>query len=373
MGDPHAYITPDVVADFTTIQLEPDGENRVRVFGIKGRPPTDKLKVSIAYRAGFKAVGTLVYAWPDALEKAQLADRVLRERLDNLGLKFDQILTEFVGVSATHGPLAGERATIRRRCSCASACAATGQGGGRAIHARDRAARAERPAERHRLRRRPPEGRGDRRLLAGAHRQDASCRRRSRCSHESPPPRHRARPLGRQGRHGQRRRHRARARVVSGARASTLTRRARRASTFEGVITGDVERYELPNLNALNFLLHGALDGGGTLSLKTDAQGKVFSTAMLRMVLDVPDAEAKAAGLPGGSCRPCITRSPKRVELRSIDADPDLHSLASSGARRLGATASASTTDGFALDLASRSSCVASVLRLLRSERHCGA
>lgn len=68
---------------------------------------------------------------------------------------------------------------------------------------------------------------------------------------------------------------------------------------FRGVITGDVERYELPNLGALNFLLHGALDGGGTLSLKTDAQGKVYSTAMLRMVLDVPDAEARAAGIPG--------------------------------------------------------------------------
>ena len=67
---------------------------------------------------------------------------------------------------------------------------------------------------------------------------------------------------------------------------------------FHGVITGDVERFELPNLNALNFLLHGALDGGGTLSLKTDAQGKVFSTALLRMVLDIPDARATALGLP---------------------------------------------------------------------------
>ena len=105
MGDPHSYITPDVVADFTTIHLADDGENRVRVFGIKGRPATDKLKVSIAYRSGFKAVGTLVYSWPDALEKAQLADRVLRQRLDNMGLKFDSLLTEFVGVSSTHGPL----------------------------------------------------------------------------------------------------------------------------------------------------------------------------------------------------------------------------------------------------------------------------
>lgn len=58
---------------------------------------------------------------------------------------------------------------------------------------------------------------------------------------------------------------------------------------FEGMITGGVERFELPNLNALNFLLHGALDGGGTVSLMTDAQGKTFSTAMLRMRLRIPD------------------------------------------------------------------------------------
>jgi hypothetical protein len=62
-----------------------------------------------------------------------------------------------------------------------------------------------------------------------------------------------------------------------------------------------VQRYELPNLGALDFLLHGALDGGGTLSLKTDAQGKVFSTALLRMVLDVPDAEARSLALPAAS------------------------------------------------------------------------
>jgi hypothetical protein len=74
--------------------------------------------------------------------------------------------------------------------------------------------------------------------------------------------------------------------------------RSRVAEHFRGMIDGDVDRFELPNLNALNFLLHGALDGGGTLSLKTDAQGKVFSTALLRMVIDVPDAEAARLKLP---------------------------------------------------------------------------
>ena len=108
MGDPRSYITPDVVADFTSIRLEDMGADRVRVHGITGGPATPFLKVSIAYRAGWKAVGTLVYAWPDAMEKAQAADRILRERMDRLGLRFDTILTEFVGVNATHGHLAGD-------------------------------------------------------------------------------------------------------------------------------------------------------------------------------------------------------------------------------------------------------------------------
>lgn len=107
MGDPKSYITPDVVADFTTIRLEEDGPDRVRVHGVRGGPPTDMLKVSIAYAGGWKATGTLVYAWPDAVEKAQAADRILRERLDRLGLRFDEVLTEYVGWNATHGPLAG--------------------------------------------------------------------------------------------------------------------------------------------------------------------------------------------------------------------------------------------------------------------------
>jgi hypothetical protein len=77
--------------------------------------------------------------------------------------------------------------------------------------------------------------------------------------------------------------------------------RNRVAEHFRGMIAGEVDRFELPNLNALNFLLHGALDGGGTLSLKTDAQGKVYSTALLRMVIDVPDAEARRLELPAAT------------------------------------------------------------------------
>ena len=66
---------------------------------------------------------------------------------------------------------------------------------------------------------------------------------------------------------------------------------------FGDMVKGDVERFELPNLNDLNFLLHGSLGGGGTLSLMTDAQGKTFSTALLRMFINVPDSEAADLGM----------------------------------------------------------------------------
>ena len=108
MGDPASYITPDVTADFTTIRLTPEGADRIRVDGVRGRPPTPFLKVSVAYAAGYKAVGTLVYAWPDAAAKARAAAAILRERLDRLGLAFDRVLVELVGWDATHGHLAGE-------------------------------------------------------------------------------------------------------------------------------------------------------------------------------------------------------------------------------------------------------------------------
>lgn len=103
MGDPHEYITPDCIADFTTIHLEQAGEDRVRYSGIKGRPDTPFYKVSISYSYGYKASGVLVYSWPNAFEKAQAAEKILRERLDRLGLKFDKIHAEFVGAGACHG------------------------------------------------------------------------------------------------------------------------------------------------------------------------------------------------------------------------------------------------------------------------------
>jgi hypothetical protein len=108
IGDPRDYITPDCIADFTSIQLEDDGKNRVRVYGVKGMPATEFYKVSMSYEDGYSAFGSLTYSWPEALEKAEAADKILRTRLDDLGLKFDEIRTEFQGYNACHGPLANK-------------------------------------------------------------------------------------------------------------------------------------------------------------------------------------------------------------------------------------------------------------------------
>ena len=106
IGDPRRYMMADCVSDFTTIRLHDEGHDRVRFTGIRGGPRPETLKVSISYHYGWKAAGTLVYTWPQALAKAQAADRIVRAHVDELGLKFEKIHTEFFGVNACLGPAA---------------------------------------------------------------------------------------------------------------------------------------------------------------------------------------------------------------------------------------------------------------------------
>jgi hypothetical protein len=106
IGNPKEYITPDCVADFTTIHLTHEKANRVLVDSIKGRPATQFYKVSMSYLDGYTAFGTLTYSWPDALEKAKKADEILRVRLNDLSLPFEEIRTEFLGVNSSHGKIA---------------------------------------------------------------------------------------------------------------------------------------------------------------------------------------------------------------------------------------------------------------------------
>lgn len=108
IGDPKSYITPDCIADFTSIKLQDMGNDKVKVYDVKGFPETQFYKVSCSYANGFSAVSSLTYSWPQALTKAKAADEILRKRLANLNLQFDEIRTEFVGYNSTHGPLAKE-------------------------------------------------------------------------------------------------------------------------------------------------------------------------------------------------------------------------------------------------------------------------
>lgn len=108
IGDPKNYITPDCIADFTTIKLEDLGEERVLVTGVKGFPETEFYKVSCSYADGYSASASLTYCWPEALTKARAAEQILRKRMENLKLIFEEIRAEFIGYNSTHGPLAKE-------------------------------------------------------------------------------------------------------------------------------------------------------------------------------------------------------------------------------------------------------------------------
>ncbi len=109
MGQPNAYITPDVVADFTSIRLEDAGRNRVRVSGIKGSPNTEFFKVSISYRDGYKSTGQLTLSGPDALAKARVCAQALWGRLKRAGCRYQQTRTEYLGVNSCHEGITGER------------------------------------------------------------------------------------------------------------------------------------------------------------------------------------------------------------------------------------------------------------------------
>ena len=287
VGDPRAYITPDVVSDFTTIHLQAAGTDRVRISGIKGLPATDFYKVSISYASGFKALGSMVYGWPDAYKKARAAEKILRQRLDRLGLRFDAIRVEYLGANACHGIAAAEP-TPEMEPHLAEVVLRFG------VRSENRAAVDRFTREIPPLALNGPpvvsglgsgttKGRRDRRFLARTDSQE------------------RSHPGGRAM---------AKRKLIELAHArsgdkgnmSNIGLIARRPEDypvlvrevtaervkqhFAGVCLGKVERFEVPNLHALNFLLHDALDGGGTLALKADPQGKTYSSALLRMEID---------------------------------------------------------------------------------------
>ncbi len=108
MGDPARYITPDCLADFTTVKLQQESEHRVQVSGVRGMPPTDTFKVSISYLDGYKIVGQLTVAGPDAVQKAQLCADIIFERaaMDGADIPVENRMMEFVGTNVCHAGIA---------------------------------------------------------------------------------------------------------------------------------------------------------------------------------------------------------------------------------------------------------------------------
>ena len=108
IGDPRAYLTPDCSADFTSFTLTQDGPDRVRCAGVHGGAATPSYKVSISYAAGYRAIGSVAYAWPDAYAKAEAGARILAARIERLGLELDAVHSELLGANACHGIAAAQ-------------------------------------------------------------------------------------------------------------------------------------------------------------------------------------------------------------------------------------------------------------------------
>jgi hypothetical protein len=338
MGDPRAYITPDVVADFGTIRLEQAGRDRVRVWGVRGRPAPGSLKVSASYFDGWKASGALIISAPDAVDKARAFADLFWKRL---GVEFTETHTELVGHSACWGPLApqhepnevllrlsvrdADKSKIERFSKLVPAVILSGPPGvavtGGRPQAQDVVAYWPALVPRDRVKPRVVTRDGEQTLewptplLSPS---PAPPLPRS----SWPAARGSAKPIkvplsrlahARSGDKGDM------CNIGVIARAPEIYPWLRRTLTaplvkryFKGICRGRVERHEVPNLMGLNFLLHESLGGGGTVSLRLDAQGKTLSHALLAMEVRVPkalvDAATRADELDGTPARPAPSK-----------------------------------------------------------------
>jgi len=321
MGDPRSYITPDVVADFATARLEQVGRDRVRVWGVKGRPAPPNLKVSASYFDGWKASGTLIISGPEAADKARAFATLFWKRL---GLSFVDHHTELVGLSSCWGPLSPateapeillrlsvrdtDRAKIEAFSKLIPAVILSGPPGVAVTGGRPQAQEvvAYWPAlvPRDHVKPRLVTRDGERTLdwptpivppvkPAALPRERWPVAKGAAKSLRMPLA---ALAHARSGDKGDT------ANIGVIARSPEIYPWLRKTLTaalvkrrFKGICLGKVDRHEVPNLWALNFLLHESLGGGGTVSLRLDAQGKTLSHALLAMEVAVPKALLDAA------------------------------------------------------------------------------
>ncbi len=325
MGDPRCYITPDVVADFSTIELEESGPDQITISGVKGSARPDSLKVSISYQDGYKAHGTMIVSRPSAVAKCRTMAETFWTRL---GLEFEETCTELVGFNACHvhqappvdppevllrlgvrDPDAGKVEEFAKLFTSLILNTVSGVAivGARPkvqsvvaywpclipasevtpvvtpLESRKQFAVPWRPA--------PESG-------------ESVVGQPPRPAGGAPPSLDSAAlesvPLsricyGRSGDKGDTCNIGLVARNSGAYQWMCQHLTAELVKEFFGEICrGSVERFEIPNLLALNFLLHESLGGGGTVSLRIDPQGKTLADALLQMPVEVPEGLGEA-------------------------------------------------------------------------------
>ncbi len=336
MGDPQYYISPDVVADFLTINLEQDGKDRVKVYGIKGKPSTKFYKVSMAYTDGFKAVGSVILSGNKAVEKAGIFGKLFWDRLKELGYTFAKINTEMVGYNACHRDLAKpiepneillrfyaydyKREGLQEFAKLLSTIILSGPAGVAVTGGRPRiqGIMSYWPAlirkeglvsvvklldnqgnvqEQYEVN--PLTGfeqdidfEATQKQVADEVVDDFLSLLPNGDDYEIVELREIC--LARSGDKGDMSNIGliARSPEIYDFIKENITAKFVK-SAFKGICKGRVVRYELDNLQALNFLLEQSLDGGGTKALVIDPQGKTYASALLNIKIPVPKALLK--------------------------------------------------------------------------------
>ncbi|HSR52165.1 MAG TPA: acyclic terpene utilization AtuA family protein [Acidobacteriota bacterium] len=317
MGDPWEYITPDVVAEFSSIRLQDLGDDRVRISGVRGRRRTESLKASISYHDGYKAQGTVIVSRPDAVEKCRAIEEIFFRRL---GLDFEETRANLVGYNACHQHLVeehdppeillqigvrdGDKGKVAEFSKQFPSVILSTVPGVAIVGARPRIQDVVAywpcllPADEVTPRVSLLDGEESVSVGWTAPPVDDT-------APDAPSPPGEEIPQAPQGpRQRMRLRHLAYARsgdkgntcnigVVARSRPiyAFLQRELTAAKVkefFGDICQGQVERFEVPNIKALNFLLHESLGGGGTLSLGIDPQGKTYAHALLLMEIEAP-------------------------------------------------------------------------------------
>jgi hypothetical protein len=325
MGNPKAYITPDVVADFTSICLEADGEDRVKVFGVKGFQPTPLYKVSMAYRDGYKSQGAIVISGPNARAKAEAFAEVFWHRL---GEAFEEQQTEYFGWNACHrslghrsdgneimlrlGVRSKDKNSLQRFGKLIPSLILSGPPGVAVLGGvpKPQDVVTYWPALILKSLVKPKitlydQGFSAVRIVEGVvsgdfvleEADDTQVATQATHSIESLMdeaadasfPRLMEICLGRSGDKGDMANIGILARSQRAFEYLDQELSAQRVKNyFQEICFGKVIRYRIPGLLGFNFLLENSLGGGGTKTLRTDAQGKTFSQALLRQRMAIP-------------------------------------------------------------------------------------